>query len=71
MDAQEVLNIIQESIGRKRKTFGHGFKSAYHTIKLGDEMFEGWSIISVYIYLELLFSSLTLAFFINTGGGLN
>ncbi len=41
MDSKEVLNIIQESIGRKRKTFGHGFQSAYHTIKLGDEIFEG------------------------------
>jgi len=44
--AEEVLKLIQNSVGRKRKTFGHGFESAYHTIKLGDEIFEGQRDIS-------------------------
>ena len=44
--AEEVLKIIQGSVGRKRKTFGHGFESAYHTIKLKDEVFEGQRDIS-------------------------
>ncbi len=40
-NSKDILKIIQSSVGRKRKTFGHGFESAYHTIKLGDEIFEG------------------------------
>ena len=38
---EEVLKIINYSLGRKRETFGHGFKSAYHTIKIGDKTIEG------------------------------
>jgi SAM-dependent methyltransferase len=38
---EEVLKIINYSLGRKRETFGHGFESAYHTIKIGDKKIEG------------------------------
>jgi len=40
-DPQAVLNILNYSIGAKRKTFGHSFEAAYHTVKLGDEIFKG------------------------------
>ena len=44
--AEDVLKIIQNSVGRKWKTFGHGFEAAYHTIKLGDKVFQGQRDIS-------------------------
>jgi len=34
-------------------------------------MFEGWSLLAVYLYLEVLFTSLTIAFFMRKGGGSN
>jgi SAM-dependent methyltransferase len=41
MSAQAVLDILQYSIGKKRKTFGHGFDAAYHTVELGGVEYEG------------------------------
>ena len=37
----------------------------------GDKMFEGWSVLAVYFYLEILFASLSLAIFLKKGGGVN
>jgi len=34
-------------------------------------MFEGWSVLAVYFYLEILFASLSLAIFLKKGGGVN
>ena len=40
-DPKTVLNILSYSIGKKRKTFGHGFEAAYHTVVLDDEEYKG------------------------------
>lgn len=37
----KILNAIQYSLGRKRQTFGHGFESAYHTVKINGKEFQG------------------------------
>jgi len=38
---KSVLKVINYSLGKKRKTFGHGFESAYHTTKIGSKEFKG------------------------------
>ena len=41
-----VINVIQYAVGKKRHTFGHGFEAAYHTTKIGGKEFEGQRDIS-------------------------
>jgi len=31
---EQILRVIQRSLGRKRKTFGHGFPAGYQTVSL-------------------------------------
>jgi SAM-dependent methyltransferase len=43
---EQVLRVINYALGKKRATFGHGFKSAYHTTKIGGKEFRGQRDIS-------------------------
>jgi len=37
----DILKIIQYSLGRKRRSFGHGYEAAYHSINLRGKDFKG------------------------------
>jgi SAM-dependent methyltransferase len=41
-----ILEVIQYSVGRKRRSFGHGYEAAYHSIRLGDKEIKGQREIS-------------------------
>ena len=38
---QDILDLVQYSLGRKRKTFGHGFEAGYHTVELDGVVYKG------------------------------
>lgn len=38
---KSVLKLIQYSLGRKRKSFGHGYEAGYHTVNLRGKEFQG------------------------------
>ena len=43
---EQVIKVINYALGKKRATFGHGFESAYHTVKIGGKEFRGQRDIS-------------------------